>query len=106
MFSPGRFDTLQSLYQDPNTDGNNNIGATEDDKKIVKAMREMEKNDMWISSLKANPRGSVPQFVTIVWSSLHGRISLEHDDDVILYDHDLDEGGNHGLNQKKAHRSQ
>jgi len=102
MFSPGHIDVLKNLYQNPNIDGNNVLVGNEDDRKIIEAIKEMEENNMWISSLQANPDCEETQFIAIVWSSLHERISIEHDDDVILFDHDLDEGGNHGLKRAPA----
>lgn len=55
IFNPGRFDTRKNLYDNPNTDGNTVKHTTADEVKIVEAIRESEQNNMWISSLKANP---------------------------------------------------
>ena len=81
MFSPGRIDGLKNLYQNANIDDNNLLLGDENDKKIIDAIKELEESKMWISSLQTNPDC---EFVAIVLRSLHKRISIEHDDDVIL----------------------
>ena len=54
MFSPGHIDVLKNLYQNPNIDGKKVLLGNEDDRKIIEAIKEMEENNMWISSLQAN----------------------------------------------------
>ena len=54
---------------------------------IVEAMKSLEENNMWISSLKANPECDEPVFVTIVWDSLHTLMSQEYDDELGLKGH-------------------
>ena len=54
---------------------------------------------MWISSLQTNPDC---EFVAIVLSSLHKRISIDHDDDVILCERDLDESRSNGEKRASA----
>ena len=61
MFNPGRFNTMKNLYA-----GNKDNTATEDNLNIVEAIRMLEENDMWVSSLKANPNCDEPEFIAVV----------------------------------------
>ena len=61
IFNPGRFDSIRNFYfgKDDNT-------ASEYDMRIVEEIKMLEQNNMWISSLKANPDGDYPGFIAVV----------------------------------------
>ena len=44
----------------------------------------MEQINTWISSLKANPDCDEPEFIAIVYYSLHTRMLEEHGDELML----------------------
>ena len=46
----------------------------------------LEQNNMWISSLKANPDGDYPGFIAVVWGTLHTEMVETHDADLMVGD--------------------
>ena len=96
IFNPGRYNTLKKLYA-----GNNDKTATEDDVNIVEAIRMLEENDMWVSSLKANPNCDEPEFIAVVWGTLHTKMLEDHDAQLIVDVQLSCDETNHDVNQNK-----
>ena len=79
IFNPGRIDSIKKLYI-----GNDDPTASEYDVRIVEEIKMLEKNNMWISSLKANPDGDYPGFIAVVWGTLHTEMGEDHDADLVV----------------------